>query len=147
MENRQRRDYSQYRRDYSSRKVVEKEKISLKEVIILQSTVCGIILAVVLLISFIKIPFTINLRNNLKIAISSTSSIEEIISSSKNVVLSIGNIKNSVQTIFGGENTEVDDTNISVEQAINSEGQNRIDENILKQINDEVSFSGEQGKK
>ena len=124
---------SEYRnRNIRRRSRGKQEQSAIKEVILTQCIVSGVILFILMLSNLIRTDFTTNIRSQLKIAITNQMTVEDAIGI-------FSNLQNSFGNIFG--NTAADSEN-EVPRENNNEtvingvmADFRIDEDILEMMN------------
>lgn len=85
-----------------------KTKADFKEVILMQSIVSSIILASVMFICVVKTDFTVNLRQNLKKALSTSTTVDEMEQTKNSVSSKYSSLENTVKTIFGNTTDKTD---------------------------------------
>lgn len=137
-----------YKRNTRRRKTGQ-VKYSFSEVIIIQCMVCGVIILLLLSINIINTPLTNSLSSSLKNTISKDISGEDNIEASF-----VSRVGNNIKAYFAGFlGIEEDETvqNNGNEEVVDvfsvQEGEMRIDEDILKDINNEGVQGGETGIK
>ncbi len=152
MEPNRRRAYTKSKR-YVSRKK-PKTKPSTIDTVVTQCIVCGLVLAFLLFVRVVDTPFSEDIRNSLKFVLLGETSVDEVVEAYSSVTKTAENMKNSVQTIFGGTKEEEEEKEEestynstfeaepenSLEINNNSNDNFRIDEDILSDINSRQDF-------
>jgi hypothetical protein len=137
------KDYSQYHKN-NRVKNYEQESKSFKEVLITQSILCAIIITFVLLISLINIPLTQSLRHNIVLAIENTTTIHSIRESTGNALHTVTGTINNLRDV---NVTQTNLENNNLRNSNNTYNYNRVDEDILRTINERETFFGDNQKK
>lgn len=135
-------NYSRYRRrNYRVRE--QDEGVTYKHVVIMQSVVCLVLLGFILLIGFIKVPYILKGREALKNTLSRTTSLEKVVEVTENTIIFLkevkDNVKDTIITTFDSDK-KGNLNNIGSNNNTVNESENRIDEDILREMEQKVEF-------
>ena len=120
--------------NFNSRK--RSESSDIREKILLQCIISGMILFVALILNFVKTDFTVNMKSSLRMALSTETSREDLINQATKINDMVDSMRNSVQGVFITENDDFRHIELQNEQHISEEMDFRIDEDILGRIDD-----------
>lgn len=128
-------------RTHNSRKRPPADAADWRAIVLLQCIVSGMALCLLLLISLVNTKFTDDLRNNLKLAISGSTTFDEVKDNAAEATSVFFNVQDDFKSLFGN-GTEAPtqpadtDTPYAEEKPEDSEeaGSFRIDEDILEEM-------------
>lgn len=129
---------SRRRTSNGTRETSLKGKKDFREVILMQSIVSAIVLASVMFICVVKTEFTINLRQNLKKALSTGTTAEEFKQTTDLVSSKYLFIQNTVKTIFGNTLDKGENATETTNEITNTEDQTDVIE-TMNQVTDKVN--------
>jgi len=123
-----------HRRTYTHRNA---EKTDIREKILIQCIVSGVILFIALSINFVKTDFTLSVKNSLKSTLSTETNPDNLMDQAAKINNMMSNIRDSVQGIFVSDQVvNYSDTSIHAGEYVDDNADFRIDEEILERIND-----------